>query len=48
MTTPCGALGQERLLDKKSDDEGVNVVGAECTAQMTKAGAEWTGGEACI
>ena len=30
---------RERL-DEGSDDEGVNVVGAECAAEMTKAGVE--------
>ena len=30
---------RERL-DEGSDDEGVNVVGAECTAEMTEAGVE--------
>ena len=30
---------RERL-DEGSDDEGVNVVGAECAAEMTKVGVE--------
>ena len=39
MTRPCGAWCQERL-DGGSDDGGVNVVGAECTAEMTEVGVE--------
>ena len=43
-----GALDDEALwhlvprekLNEGSDDEGVNVVGAECTAEMTEVGAE--------
>ena len=34
---------RERL-NEGSDDEGVNVVGAECAVEMTEAGAEWTVG----
>ena len=35
----CHLVPRERL-NEGSDDEGVNVVGTECAAEMTKVGVE--------